>query len=165
MVFSCFRPSGGNSIDYDDDRPQAARPKKTRIRRQTTSDSQASNASSISNESISRLGPCKRTSDPKIEAMMMPVSTIERPSQCLRLSHPKVYSSLVSDMKCSMKCRDWKNFAVFYADDVDMSMSADEAARKKAIEYRRKWQMINCSFESGEDSNRSTSLDRVDMIG
>jgi len=96
--------------------------------------------------------------------MMMPVPINERPSQCMRLSHPKVYSSIVSDMKCTMKCRDWKNFATFYTDDVDMSISADEAARNRALEYRRQWKQLNASFPISAEC-RPRSVDTVDMIG
>ena len=93
---------------------------------------------------------------------MMPYPHEPRPSRCLRLSHPRIYSNLVYDMKSSKGCRDWKNFPVFDVDDVDMSMSADEAARKKALEYQRNLREINWSFESGPSSNRSMG---VDMIG
>lgn len=77
---------------------------------------------------------------------MMPVPYDPRPSRCLRLSHPRIYSNLVGDMKSEKGCRDWRNFAVFYHDDVDMSTSADEAARQKALEYQRKWKQLNSSF-------------------
>ena len=165
MPFSCFRASGGNRSELDD-LPQAARhvAKKSasRIRRVGSGDTTISSTSTTSNESISRLPPCPRASDPKVEAMMMPLPHDSRPSRCLRLSHPRVYGNLVTDMKASKGCRDWRNFAVFYDDDVDMSMSADEAARKKAIEYQRMLRKINCSFES---SPRSDISSPVDMIG
>ena len=94
--------------------------------------------------------------------MMMPLPLDYRPSHCLRLSHPRVYGNIVSDMKASKGCRDWRNFAVFYDDDVDMSMTADEAAKKKALEYQRQWRKINRSFESSPSSPQSGV---VDMIG
>jgi len=65
-------------------------------------------------------------------------------------------------MKASKGCRDWRNFAVFYDDDVDMSTSADEAARKKALEYQRSVRLLNRSFES---DIRSRSDISTDMIG
>ena len=96
----------------------------------------------------------------------MPLPHDARPSRCLRLSHPRVYGNLVSDMKTSKGCRDWRNFNVFYDDEIDMSISADEAARKRAIEYQRKVRELNCSFEwSGNLSDRMNTLDMVDMIG
>ena len=92
---------------------------------------------------------------------MMPVPRDPRPSKCLRLSQPKLYSSIVSDMKASKGCRDWRNFAVFYDDDVDMSMTADEAARKKALEYQKKLRDL-WSFDSAP---RTPGSIEVDMIG
>jgi hypothetical protein len=96
----------------------------------------------------------------------MPVPHDARPSRCLRLSHPRIYSNIVSDMKSCKGCRDWKNFAVFYDDDVDMSTTADEAARRKAIEYQKRLRELNCSLaswpSSAPSSDRSTE---VDMIG
>lgn len=165
MPLSCFCAAGANRVDLDD-LPQAARPvaKKSgsRIRRVGSGDTTISTSSTKSNESISKLPPCRRPdSDAKCEAMMMPVPHDARPSRCLRLSHPRVYGNLVSDMKASKGCRDWRSFAVFYDDDVDMSMTADEAARKKALEYQRTWRQINCSFESSPRSDVSS----VDMIG
>ena len=64
-------------------------------------------------------------------------------------------------MKSSKGCRDWRNFAVFHEDDIDLKVSADEFARKKALDYERKLQQLN-SFSTGEDTERSIS---VDMIG
>ena len=164
MPLSCFRAARGNRLEIDD-LPQAARPvaKKagSRIRRVGSGDTTISTTSTCSNDSISRLPPCRTSSDPKVEAMMMPLPHDARPSSCLRLSHPRLYGNLVSDMKSSKGCRDWRNFAVFYDDDVDMSTTADEAARKKAIEYQRQLRAINCSFESSPRSDLSS----VDMIG
>lgn len=167
-MLNCFCAAGGNRLEIDDDRPQPARSptstaKKSRmLSRQGSDTSQISSSSSKSIDSISRLPPCKRTSDPKIEAMMMPLPHDPRPSRCLRLSHPKIYSNLVSDMKSSKGCRDWKNFPVFYNDDIDINTSADEFARKKALDYERKLRQLNASFSSGGETDRSIS---VDMIG
>lgn len=169
MLINCFCAASDNQLSIDDDRPEAPRrpvssPKKSSrfVRRQGSDTSRVSSASSKSNESISKLPPCKRPSDPKIEAMMMPYPHEPRPSRCLRLSHPKIYSGLVYDMKASKGCRDWRNFAVFYADDVDMNITADEAARKRALDYQRKLRQLNCSFDSDPSSDRSIE---VDMIG
>lgn len=90
--------------------------------------------------------------------MMMPLPPLgpdHRPSKCLRLSYPKMYSNIVSDMKAAKGCRDWRNFAVFYNDDVDMSITADEAARKRAVEYQRNLRQLNSSFEWSPGSSRS----------
>jgi len=65
-------------------------------------------------------------------------------------------------MKAAKGCRDWRNFAVFYDDDVDMSRTADEAARQRAIDYQRSLRQLNSSFQWSEGSNRSIG---VDMIG
>ena len=168
MILNCFRGAGGTQLAIDDDRPEAARRtpvsgKKSShtVRRQGSDQSRVSTVSSKSNESISKLPPCNRSSDPKIESMMMPLPHEARPSRCLRLSHPRIYGGLVSDMKASKGCRDWRNFAVFYHDDVDMSITADEAARKKAIEYQRKLRQLNCSFDSGPSSDRSIEFDMI----
>ncbi|KAK5171445.1 uncharacterized protein LTR77_004589 [Saxophila tyrrhenica] len=175
MLINCFRGADSKPVGaIDDHRPQAPRPatlsatprKSSRfIKRQGSDESRLSSTSTnstISNESISKLPPCKRGSDPKIEAMMMPLPQDHRPSKCLRLSHPRTYGNLVSDMKRSKGCRDWKNFAVFPTDDVDMSITADEAARQRAIDYQRKVKQLNSSFQWSEGSNRSIE---VDMIG
>lgn len=173
MVISCFRGGRGNSLTIDDDRPQPARrPTSSRnkvirtISRQGSDSSRISSASTCSNESISKLPPCKRDSDAKIESMMMPVPNDSRPSRCLRLSHPRIYSNLVSDMKSSKGCRNWKDFAVFYNDDVDMNLTADEAAKRRAIEYQRKVRELNCSLASWPCSEPASDRSvEVDMIG
>lgn len=115
-------------------------------------------SSSSNNSSIAKLPPCKRTSDPKVEAMMMalPDDPSHRPSKCLRLSFPKIYGALVSDMKASKGCRDWRNFAVFPDDDVDMTKSAEDIARLRSAEYHKKMRQ----FESFSDESVE-----VDMIG
>ena len=152
---NCFRASRGNSLGVDDDRPEAprrptfhAKKSSSWMKRQGSDGSQLSTTSITSNDSIAKLPPCKRPSDPKVEAMMMPYPFEPRPSKCLRLSHPKTYSALVSEMKYAKGCRDWRNFDVFYADEVDMSITADEAARQRAIEYQRKLRQLECSFDS-----------------
>ncbi|KXT17619.1 hypothetical protein AC579_10165 [Pseudocercospora musae] len=158
MRFPCFsRPSA--SIPLPQEQPPRA-PRKKRISRQGSNQSNASRCSTASNSSISKLPPCKRASDPKIEAMMMPVPPEPRSSRCLRMSHPKIYGDIVSSMKASKGCRDWASFPVFYQDEVDMSMSADEVARKRAADYERKMRQLN-SFSSDEDHR---SID-IDMIG
>lgn len=167
MGFNCFRPTGGKSAQpYDEDhaprRPSTFHTRRTntassgsRIRRHGSADSCSSTAS---NDSISRLPPCDRSSYPKIEAMMMPVPPEPRASRCLRLSHPKTYSNIVEGMKASKGCRDWRNFAVFHPDEVDETCSAGEVARKRAADYERRLRHLN-SFSSDGDSFG------VDMIG
>lgn len=171
-MLNCFRSSRGNSIDLDDDRPRPVlhTKKSLRIRRQASGGSTISAVSTTSNASIGQLPRCSRASDPKIEAMMMPMPHDARPSRCLRISHPRIYGNLVADMKACKGCRDWRNFPVFGADDVDMNMSADEYARKKAIEYQRRVFTLGDSFDSVSPSASPTSAmsDRsvsVDMIG
>ena len=164
MRLLCFRSADANALGAEET-PQAAKPvakKHSNIRRVGSGGSTLSNASTCSNESISKLPPCRAMSDPKVDAMMMPLPYDPRPSRCLRLSHPRVFGNLVTDMKASKGCRDWRNFAVFYDDDVDMSTSADEAARKKALEYQRSVRLLNRSFES---DIRSRSDISTDMIG
>ena len=167
MRINCFRAaSSSKCVPLDDDRPESPRPanfakKNRKLHRQSTGESQISSASSKSIESMSKLPPCKRASE-QIEAMMMPLPHEPRPSRCLRLSHPRTYGALVYDMKASKGCRDWRNFPVFYNEDVDMSISADEAARKKAIDYQRKVRQLNCSFSDSDGTD--TSIE-ADMIG
>ena len=89
---------------------------------------------------------------------MMPVPVEPRPSRCLRLSQPKTYSNIVDSMKAHKGCRDWRNFAVFYADDVDESMSAEDVARRRAADYERKIRQLN-SFS--DDSDQSVMVDMI----
>lgn len=166
MLINCFRPAKDAVAVDCDDRPSRARPRPnprktaTFLRRSGTDKSDISTSSTTSNDSISRLPPCKRHSEAELHALMMPVPHNERPSRCLRLSHPKMYSSLVSDMKASRGCRNWKDFDVFYADDVDMNVSAVDKARKTAADHARKMRMLD-SF----DSETRRSIDAVDLIG
>lgn len=165
MLINCFR---SKTAVEDDLLPQSARPRPsprktaTFLRRSGTDKSDASTtASTRSNDSISQLPPCKRRSDAEIDALMMPVPHNERPSRCLRLSHPKVYSSLVAEMKAERGgSRDWRGFDVFYADEVDEKVSAVERARKTAENHARKMRLLD-SF----DSEARRSIDDVDLIG
>lgn len=88
--------------------------------------------------------------------MMMPLPVEARPSRCLRLSHPKIYGSLVSDMKLTKGCRDWRTFDVFDGEDIDANVSAVDYAKKRALESERRVAQ-SASF------NRH-KLDGVDMI-
>ncbi|KAK3112682.1 hypothetical protein LTR53_010800 [Teratosphaeriaceae sp. CCFEE 6253] len=160
MALGCFRPGRG-AVQSECSQParprlapnDRAKSSKTRmLRRQGTSDSRSSTSS---NDSISKLAPCSRVSDPLIDAMMMPVPTEAKPSRCLRLSLPKTYSDIVETMKCEKGCRDWRNFAVFHDDEIDMKKSAVEYAKRKAADYERKARESN-SFSCGD--SRSTSL-------
>lgn len=72
------------------------------------------------------------------------------------MSHPKIYSDIVSSMKECRGCRDWRNFAVFHDDEIDMKKSAEEYAYRKRLDYERKIRELS-SFSSGNES--------VDMIG
>lgn len=103
-------------------------------------------------------------SDPKIEAMMMPVPEEPRASRCLRLSQPKTYSNIVDSMKASRGCRDWRNFQVFHNDEVDMSLSVDEVARRRAADFERKMRSLN-SFDSIAQVDSRRSIDFIDTIG
>nr|POE82267.1 protein-lysine n-methyltransferase efm6 [Quercus suber] len=163
LIASAPRAARTNSDDFMASRPRpqtfnkrnltATNPRM--IRRHGTANSCSS---TISNDSISKLPPCDRSSDRKIEAMMMPVPQDARASRCLRLSHPRIYSNIIEGMKVSQGCRDWRSFAVFHADDVDETCSAEEVARKRASDYERKARQLN-SFSSRDDSFG------VDMIG
>lgn len=73
---------------------------------------------------------------------MMPLPPDPRPSRCLRLSHPRIYGNIVADMKETKGCRDWRNFAVFESDDVDMNVSADDYAKRKAADYEKRVSML-----------------------
>lgn len=76
------------------------------------------------------------------------------------MSHPKTYSNIVDSMKKTKGCRDWRNFQVFYNDEVDMTISAVDVAKKRADDYERRLQDLS-SFGSSEPRQ---SLG-VDMIG
>ncbi|EGP83112.1 uncharacterized protein MYCGRDRAFT_106356 [Zymoseptoria tritici IPO323] len=158
MRLNCFRAGAGSTLDQDD-APRAPR-KKGGIRRTGTDQSNASRCSTASNSSISKLPPCNRESNPKIEAMMMPVPAEPRASRCLRLSQPKTYSNIVDSMKATRGCRDWRSFGVFYADEVDMSLPAEDVARRRAADCERKLRMLSLSSREGRPS-----IDEIDMIG
>jgi hypothetical protein len=166
MRLNCFRPSAGRSsvADPSDDpavmpRPanSSPRPAKTRSRAARRHGSAHSRGSMASNESISKLAPCKGVSCPLVEAMMMPVPTEHcRPSNCLRLSQPRTYGDIVASMKAEKGCRDWRNFAVFYDDDVDMTRSAVEEAKKRAADHQRRLRTLD-SFDEEDSSSRHSS--------
>ncbi|KAM3420507.1 hypothetical protein BST61_g3774 [Cercospora zeina] len=166
MRISCF---SRKSWDQDVDTTEAPRTpihRNRRVFRQGSNHSQASRcstASTSSNESIARLPPCK-ASDAHIEAMMMPVPPEVRQSRCLRMSHPKIYSDIVDDMKRIRKSRAWRDFDVFYADEVDMTISAVDMAAKKAAQYERMMREVNSFCESSLQQPRR-SVDAIDMIG
>ncbi|KAI7132908.1 hypothetical protein KC324_g16865, partial [Hortaea werneckii] len=166
MRLNCFKAAGANGLHTLDEngneaprpRPQAPpKSKSARILRRHAS--QDSRSSSTSNDSVSKLPPCKRVSDPKIEAMMMPVPPEPRASRCLRLSQPKTYSNIVDSMKQQKGCRDWRNFAVFHDNDVDQSMSAVDLANKRQADFERKWAHLN-SFGT-DDSDQSVEVDMI----
>jgi hypothetical protein len=63
-------------------------------------------------------------------------------------------------MKETRGCRDWRSFGVFYNDEVDMSISAEDVARRRAADCERKMRKYNsCSSRCGASSVE------VDMIG
>lgn len=95
----------------------------------------------------------KRSSDAKIEALMMPVPPEPRPSRCLRLSQPKTYSSIVDSMKKAKGCRDWKSFSCFPDDDIDNSTSAIVEAQKRRSMYAAKMRRMQASYSSDESSD------------
>ncbi|KAF2769663.1 hypothetical protein EJ03DRAFT_271957 [Teratosphaeria nubilosa] len=155
MRLNCFRPSSGSSTLDLHDGPSNLKP------RPGSDVSRASTISTVTNESISKLPPCKRLSEAQMDAMMMPVPDEPRASRCLRLSHPKTYSGIVEGMKKAKGSRDWRNFAVFYDDEIDEGRSAIEEAQKRAREYERKWKQL----QSFGEASQSTDSDIVDMIG
>lgn len=96
---------------------------------------------------------------------MMPVPAEGRPSRCLRLSQPKTYSNIVDSMKAEKKCRDWRNFQVFHNDEVDLAISVDDVARRRAADFERRMRMLN-SFDSiAEGAETRRSIDFIDTIG
>lgn len=86
----------------------------------------------------------------------------DRESRCLRMSRPGIYGDIVHSMKQSKGCRNWRDFDVFYKDEVDMALSADEVARKRARQYERNVRALD-SFRETNESRRS--IDDVDLIG
>jgi hypothetical protein len=125
----------------------------------TTISGTSSRASS--NTSIALLPPCRRDSEDeiRIEAMMMPSPPDTRsPQRCLRMSHPRLYASIVKEMKFEKGCRDWRNFAVFPEDDVDERYTAEELARKKAQEYQKKLRMLDSFAREDGAMQRARAL-------
>lgn len=91
--------------------------------------------------------------------MMMPSPPDTRnPQRCLRMSHPRLYASIVKEMKTEKGCRDWRNFAVFPEDDVDERYTAEELARKKAQEYQKKLKMLDSFTLDGYALERARAL-------
>jgi len=99
-------------------------------------------------------------SEADMEKKLMPVPDEQRQSRSLRFSHPRIYSDIVTDMRLQKGCRDWKNFAVFHNDDVDERISADQYAKRKAVDYEKRLQEL-ASFSSGEEFGE----DSIDTIG
>ncbi|CZT24714.1 uncharacterized protein RCC_10442 [Ramularia collo-cygni] len=162
MRINCFRASSGKSDPDDEPAPRA--PTKKYVRRSASGQSAVSRCSTASNASISRLPPCKGMGDPKIESLMMALPEEPRPSKCMRLSRPGVYSDIVQSMKENKGCRDWKNFPVFYDLEVDMSKSAEDyarAVRGRTAEYERTGRRPSHIGTSKD----SIFLGGVDMIG
>lgn len=77
------------------------------------------------------------------------------------MSHPKIYSNIIDSMKSERGCRDWRSFATFYSDEVDMKVSAVEAAEKRVREFERRMRAL----ESFSSSGGSEGSEEVDMIG
>ncbi|KAK4496320.1 hypothetical protein PRZ48_012300 [Zasmidium cellare] len=152
MRLNCFCAAPANLPQLDQDEAPRLPRKKTGLKRQGTGESASSRCSTASNSSISKLPPCKRDSDAKIEAMMMPEPTEgNRPSRCLRMSHPKTYSNIVDSMKKTKGCRDWRNFQVFYNDEIDMTISANDVAKKRADDYERRLRELSSFGSNGRD--------------
>ncbi|KAK6441076.1 hypothetical protein LTR95_002706 [Oleoguttula sp. CCFEE 5521] len=153
MPINCFRSprsnSGINSLPGPCARPVLT---PTRSKKSTLGRTWSSTASrTSSNSSIAALPSRDRSSDPKIEALMMPLPPDERgPPRCLRVSYPRIYSDIVGDMKAAKGCRDWRNFAVFHENDVDMKVSAEDFGRRKKADFERKMRVLS-SFSDGSD--------------
>lgn len=173
MPFSCFRPSKADTPVEASPRPvlhsHPTSPRHTRFasfqfRRQNSNnstDSDRTPSCTSSNTSIALLPPCRRDSDEecKIQAMMMPSPPDTRsPQRCLRMSHPRLYASIVKEMKTEKGCRDWRSFAVFPEDDVDERYTAEELARKKAQEYQKKLKMLDSFTLEGVALQRARAL-------
>ena len=95
-----------------------------------------------------------------MEKKLMPVPDEQRQSRCLRFSHPRIYSDIVSDMRLQKGCRDWKNFAVFHDEDVDMKVSAEAYAKKRALDYEKRLKEF-ASFSSSSEGLEEDSLDTI----
>lgn len=88
---------------------------------------------------------------------MMPVPPEPCPSRCLRMSQPRTYGAIIDGMKSEKGCRDWRSFAVFDSDEIDLRVSAVAVAQKRAADCEQKMLRLGksasaCSIE-------------VDMIG
>ncbi|KAK5133940.1 hypothetical protein LTR08_007060 [Meristemomyces frigidus] len=155
MVFNCFKAGGSHSLSHELEAPRplsAGRPRPTKTKSNKHSfmrrnGSAISETSTNSNESISKLPQCKGLGCPKIEAMMMAVPTEAKPSMCLRISHPRTYAHIIADMRTAKGCRDWKSFATFEANDVDLPM--DE------VNKRRAWNVRQTHSAATDDSEKS----------
>lgn len=74
------------------------------------------------------------------------------------MSHPRLYASIVKEMKEQKGCRDWRSFAVFPEDDVDERYTAEELARKKAQEYQKKLKTLESFTLEGGALQRARAL-------
>jgi hypothetical protein len=175
MPFSCFRPSTKAEAPVESaprpvlhttpSSPRHARFSSFQFRRQNSNnsatDSDRTSSCTSSNTSIALLPPCRRDSDEecKIQAMMMPSPPDTRnPQRCLRMSHPRLYASIVKEMKVEKGCRDWRSFAVFPEDDVDERYTAAELARKKSAEHQKKMKMLDSFTLEGHALQRARAL-------
>jgi hypothetical protein len=175
MPFSCFRPSTKAEAPVESaprpvlhttpTSPRHARFSSFQFRRQNSNnsatDSDRTSSCTSSNSSIALLPPCRRDSDEecKIQAMMMPSPPDTRnPQRCLRMSHPRLYASIVKEMKVEKGCRDWRSFAVFPEDDVDERYTATELAHKKSQEHQKKMKMLDSFTLEGHALQRARAL-------
>lgn len=170
MPFACFRPSKAETPIESAPRPvlrpseKSSRPRfaSFQIRRNNSNNSSVNSTPSrtSSNTSIALLPPCRRDCEEEyLEGLMMPVPPDTRsPQRCLRISHPRLYASIVKEMKEEKGCRDWRSFAVFPEDDVDERYTAEELARKKAQEYQKKLKTLESFTLEGGALQRARAL-------
>ena len=91
--------------------------------------------------------------------MMMPSPPDTRnPQRCLRMSHPRLYASIIKEMKVEKGCRDWRNFAVFPDDEVDERFTAEELSLRKSQEHQKKLKMLDSYTLEGHALQRARAL-------
>jgi hypothetical protein len=74
------------------------------------------------------------------------------------MSHPRLYASIIKEMKVEKGCRDWRSFAVFPEDDVDERYTATELAHKKSQEHQKKMKMLDSFTLEGHALQRARAL-------
>ena len=97
----------------------------------------------------------------------MPSPHASTSARSLRLSHPRLFSALVADMKATRGSRDWRSFEVFPEGDGDEMEVDDGVAERCATERTRRWEkkMEMERRRMEREANKRREVDGVDLIG